>query len=155
VFAAENEIPEAFKSEYIAFYKKDAAKYTFPSQSVWKAYLEDIKTKPNVHPYEGFLKISKDKNMFNELESENSISSVAQFSSVGHNVQPDESGSDLVELDAEQAANQAGQQAVNQLCDGEEVDERSINQGSGATKKNGAVAPILNADENADENLRL
>ena len=74
------------KAEYEKAFKKD-----LPSKAVWKAYLDDIKAKPTLHPYDAFLKSSKDtdKNLLNELEKEPSISSVAQFSNIGQNVQSD------------------------------------------------------------------
>ena len=65
-----------------------------------------MKAKPALHPYDKFLKSKDtDKNLLNELKKEPSISSVAQFSNIGQNV---DSNSD------EQQAEQGGEEAANQ-----------------------------------------
>ena len=51
-YASENEIiDDSFKAVYKTTFKKD-----FPSKAVWKAYLDDMKAKPALHPYDKFLK---------------------------------------------------------------------------------------------------
>ena len=108
--------------------KSKTFKKDFPTKAVWKAYLDDMKAKPALHPYDKFLKSKEpDKNLFNELEKEPSITSVAQFSNNGQNV---DTNSD------EQQAEQTGEEAANQ--DTEQTGEEAANQDTEQTGEGAA-----------------